>query len=882
MEVRILGGLEVLRDGTQIDLGPPRQRVLLARLLINPGETVTSDRLVEDLWPGDVPDTARHALHVYVSKLRAALGPDRDRLIRRNTGYRFSIEPDELDASCFMAQVAEGRASLDRGDPETALAQLESALAMWRGPFLADIADEEFVRAEAVRLNEVRLVALEQRVAAGLELGRHDALIEELRDLTAQHPFSERFWEQLMLALYRCGRQAEALRVFQSARTQLAEELGIEPGSALRHLEEQILAQDPSLNLSDTPDPGIAPNNLPLLRTSFIGRQQDLELGSELLAESRLLTLTGPPGSGKTRMAIRLAANHVGDFSHGTFFIPLAAVPEVSLIDTTIARTLGLREVPGESPLDSLKAFLRDRRVLLLLDNFEQIIEGAPLISDLLNAAPQINIMVSSRSPLGLTGEQEFPISPLAVPAIGESLDPAEVLDYDAVALFVTRARGSDPNFALDSSNARAVAEITARLDGLPLAIELAAARIRLLTPQDLLARLEQSLSILTGGPADAASRHRTLRDAIAWSYDLLQPDEQTLFRRLGVFRGFTLAAATTVTDLPEEMVFAGIDSLLSKSLIYRPVDIGEARFGMLETLRVFALEQLGSAGEREEVITRYVTYFCHLAEKIEPELTKEMQHAATRVLAQELDNIRHALLHTLDADDPDPGLLLTGCIWRFWQSSGHLAEPMRWLEALLASERATDAARAKGLTGLAGLAYWQGDYAKALDRYEEVLDIYRRLDDRNSEAETLFGMSLSATWTGDIDAGERLAHEARSAFEEIGAREGIGEVTWHRHSWPTGAESMRLPAPCGRHRWSSHVKREITLSPPRNSLALRYVRSTPARSMKLSTSRSRRWTRSPTRRTPLSRPGCCPSSQHSRRPLLLKKLPVSPAPWTR
>ncbi len=777
MDVRVLGGLEVLRDGVQIDLGPPRQRVLLARLLINPGETVTTDRLLEDLWAGDVPDTARHALHVYVSKLRAALGADRDRLTRRDSGYCISIEPDELDATRFVAQVAEGRASLDRGDPETAHAQLESALRMWRGPVFADIADEAFVRAEAVRLNEVRLVALEQRVAADLELGRHDVLVEELRDLTTRHPFRERFYEQLMLALYRSGRQSEALRVYQTARSQLAEELGIEPGQTLRRLEEQVLAQDPSLDLPHTLEPSVAPNNLPLLRTSFIGRKQELELGSELLAGSRLLTLTGPPGSGKTRMAIRLAADHVGDFLHGTFFVPLAAVTESSLIDATIARTLGIREVPGEEPVEGLKAFLRDRSALLVLDNFEHLLEGASLISELLDAAPGVTIMASSRSPLGLTGEQEFPIKPLAVPDTDRRLELADAQNYDAVALFVTRARGSDPNFELTTSNIAAVVDTTARLDGLPLAIELAAARIRLLSPQDLLDRLDQSLTVLTGGPADASSRHQTLRDAIAWSYDLLQRDEQALFRRLGVFRGFTIEAAAAVTDLSEEVVFDGIDSLLSKSLIYRLVGIGEARFSMLETLRVFALEQLDSAGEREEAIARYATYFCHLAETIEPELTTEAQHAATQVLSQELDNIRHALLHALDADDPDPGLLLTGCIWRFWQSSGHLAEPIRWMEALLASERASDAARAKGLTGLAGLAYWQGDYAKALSRYEEVLDIFRVLGDRHGEAETLYGMSLSATWTGDVDAGERLADEARSAFEEIGAREGIGEV---------------------------------------------------------------------------------------------------------
>jgi predicted ATPase len=384
---------------------------------------------------------------------------------------------------------------------------------------------------------------------------------------------------------------------------------------------------------------------------------------------------------------------------------------------------------------------------------------------------------VSSREPLGLTGEQEFPISPLAVPDADGPFGPADVQDYDAVALFVARARGSDPTFEIDSSNAGSVAEITTRLDGLPLAIELAAARIKLLSPQDLLARLDQSLTLLTSGPSDAVSRHRTLRDAIGWSYDLLHPDEQRLFRRLGVFRGFTIESATAVTDLSRRAVFDGIDSLLSKSLIYRLVGIGKARFAMLETLREFSLDQLDTAGEQEEVVRRHATYFCHLAEKSEPDLTAETQHAAIQMLTQELSNIRKALRYALDADRPDLGLLLTGSIWRFWQSTGHLTEPMQWLEALLTSDGASTAARARGLTGLAGLAYWQGDHATALHRYEEALDLYHTAGDRFGEADTLLGMSMSATWNGDAAAGERLAAEARMVFEEIGAREGIGGV---------------------------------------------------------------------------------------------------------
>ncbi len=773
----ILGELEVRQDGDLVELGSPRQRALLARLLISPKEVVTTDRLVEDLWRGDPPETARHMLHVYVSRLRIALGDDGARLEHHGAGYRFSIEPDELDASRFEQLATEGRAALARHDADRASVQLQQALSMWRGAALNGFTDEAFARGEAVRLDELRLSALEQRVWADLELGRHGEVVEELQDLVTQHPFHEVFWEQLMVALYRSGRQADALRVYQTARANLAGELGIEPGPALRRMEERILVQDPTLEQTPAVT-GSTPNEMPLQRTSFVGRERELAQGAELLEGSRLLTLTGAPGSGKTRLALRLAADRRSDFPHGSFFVPLAAITDPRLMDSAVARMLGLREVLGETALDGIKAFLRDRRVLLILDNFEQILGAAPQVGEMLDAAPALTIMVTSRAPLELAGEQAFPVPPLSVPPVDGLLDFEALAAYDAVALFVARARAADPNFDLDAGNAAAVAEITARLDGLPLAIELAAARVKLLTPQDLLSQLEQRLTLLTGGPADTIDRHRTMRDAIAWSYELLEPEEQALFRRLGVFQGgFTLKAATAVADLPDLNVFDGVGSLLSRSLLHRPVHVGQARFAMLELMREFALEQLDSAGEKEEVAKRHAHYFCHVAEATEPELTRETQHTAIGLLSQELDNIRGALRYALGADDPDLGLSLASGIWRFWQSSGQLSEGRQWLESLLASQGASDPARAKGLTGLAGLAYWQGDYSEALNRYEEALDLYRAIGDRFNEADTMFGMSMAASWNGDPDTGERLAADARSIFEALGAKEGIGKV---------------------------------------------------------------------------------------------------------
>lgn len=776
LDFRILGELEILLNGDPVELGSPRQRALLARLLINPGETVSTDRLVEDLWRGDAADTARHTLHVYISRLRKTLGPSRDRLVRQRTGYRIVVETDELDASRFEQLALEGRAALARHDAEGASLQLKEALSIWRGAAFIEFADEAFARDEAVRLNELRLATLEQRIWADLELGHHGDVVEELQDLVMRQPFHEAFWEQLMLALYRCRRQAEALRVYQKARLNLADELGIEPGPALTRMEERILAQDPGLEHMPGAAADKAPGVLPLQRTSFVGRQRELAQGAKLLEESRLLTLTGPPGSGKTRLALQLASDHVNRFPHGAFFVPLAAISDPRMMDNTVARVLGLHDVPGETALEGIKAFLHDRQALLILDNFEQILPAASQVGEILDDASGIGIMVTSRAPLGISGEQEFPVPPLSVPAVDSLPDPETIVDYDAVALFLARARAADPDFEIDSGNASDAARIAARLDGLPLAIELAAARVKMLTLHDLLSRLEQRLPLLTSAPTDTSDRHRTMRDAVAWSYELLEAAEQTLFCRLGVFPGgFTLEGASAVIDLPDLDTFNGVESLLSQNLLYRLVSVGQARFTMLETIREFALEQLAAAGDEREAASRHAHHFCHLAEAIEPQLTQEPGGSGSQQLGAEVDSIRGALRYALEAGEPDLGLRLASGIWRYWQSSDQLTEGRDWLERLLTSREASDDARANGLTALAGLAYWQADYDEAGARYEEALGLFRSLGDRFGEADTLCSMSETANWRGDVEVGERLAEQARSRFEELGSSEGVG-----------------------------------------------------------------------------------------------------------
>jgi tetratricopeptide (TPR) repeat protein len=339
----------------------------------------------------------------------------------------------------------------------------------------------------------------------------------------------------------------------------------------------------------------------------------------------------------------------------------------------------------------------------------------------------------------------------------------------------LARAQAADPRFSINAANAASISEIARRLDGLPLAIELAAARVKMLPPAELLDRLQRSKAVLTGGPSDSVDHHRTLRDAIAWSHDLLDPREQMLFRRLGVFRGFTLETAAPVCELAEEEVFIGIESLLSKSLLHRLDGGGVARFGMLETLRDFAREELRVSGEYDAMARRHAEHFRNLAEGREPQFTSETHRQAMESLSRELDNIRVALRHALDAPALDLGLCLAGSTWRFWESTGQIVEGQQWLESLLESSDGSGAARAKGLTGLAGLAYWQAEFDEAAKRYQEALLLYREAGDRFNEADTLSSLSMTASWAGDPDGGKRFAAEALAIFEDLGAQHQIG-----------------------------------------------------------------------------------------------------------
>jgi predicted ATPase/DNA-binding SARP family transcriptional activator len=742
MEFRILGPIEVVREETRLDLATPRVRLLLALLLAHGGEVVSSDRLIEEFWDADPPQTGRHTLQSCVHRLRRALGADAWRLATRPPGYQLKVSVDELDARRFQQLADQGRDALAGGRPEEAAGLLQAALRLWRGPALADLLDASALAAERARLEGLRLTVLEDRMEAELAAGRHAAVAAELERLVAEHPFRERLWGQLLVALYRAGRQAEALAAFRHAREVLAEELGLEPSPWLARLQEQILLHDPDLGQPLAVGPPRPAHNLPAQRTSFVGRRRELADLAGLLAARRLVTLTGPPGSGKTRLAIEAATRSLAEHPHGVVFVALAELEEPDLVAAAIAAQVGV-SASDRPVLGALADHLKARRLLLVLDNFEHLPDAAALVAQLLDAAPGLRVLATSRAPLRLSGEQEYAVDVLPVPdpAALAAEDPTR---FDVLALFADRAGAIDPHFVLTAENAPLVAEVAARVDGLPLAVELAAARLRLFPLDQLRRRLEAALPLLTGGPSDRPRRQRTLRDAVAWSEDLLDPAQRVLFRRLGVFRGgFTLEAADAVAaGAPVGDVTVGVSALIELSLLRRPAGADPVRFSMLETIRQYALDQLRAAGEEQEITRRHAEYYASLAAQAEPELTRAEQAEWLGRLAAEHANLLAVLRWAEQAGDTELGLLLAARLWRFWALRGAFAEGRRWLEGLLAlAGEAVTVARVKGLVGLAGLGYWQGDLDCAETAYREAVAASAELDDWWLEFEALAGL---------------------------------------------------------------------------------------------------------------------------------------------
>jgi predicted ATPase/class 3 adenylate cyclase len=517
------------------------------------------------------------------------------------------------------------------------------------------------------------------------------------------------------------------------------------------------------------------PNNLTVSATQLIGREEELHAIIELLRERRLVTLTGPGGTGKTRLGLALATRLLPDFVDGAFFVRLEDARDRAAAAAAVASALGVRETLDRDLEQGVKDFLRERELLLVLDNFEQVVSAAPLVAELLAGSARLRIIVTSRAVLHVSGEQEFGVPPLDLPDRHHLPPLAALSQYEAVALFIERARAVRPDFEVTNENAPAVAEICSRLDGLPLAIELAAARIKVLSPEAILDRLERRLPVLARAGQDLPARQRTLWGAIDWSYELLDEAERRLFARLAVFAGgWTLEAAEEVCNPGTELgieTLDGLASLADKSLIHRVPEAGESRFDMLQVINEFADERLDGDPDAEELRSRHARHFLALAVEAEPELRRSALRRWQYRLRRDEGNLRAALRWAVEGGDVEVGLRTAGALWDYWHYWAELREGRGWLESLLALRAAALAgpARAKALGGLAAIVYWQGDPDRAWALYEEALAIHRQIGDNTLIAQSLFDSAWAAAARRDLASVEARAREAIEFYRRSG-----------------------------------------------------------------------------------------------------------------
>lgn len=694
MQIQLLGPLVVTVQGTSG--APPGigERALLARLALHPGRVVSVDTLIDSLWGEDLPANPSNALQLRVSKLRrwlSQLGADASVLVTRAPGYLLDVPDSAVDARAVIDDLARSRAAAAAGSSAVAVERFRAALARWVGTPLADVSGFDWAEAESARLEQVRIGALEEVLDLELALGRHRTVLDELDRLVALHPLRERVHAQRMLALYRNGRQADALAAYQDLRRLLGEELGLDPSDELRRLEGAILTQDPDLDVPDGEGDAaawVAPE-LPRRVATFRGRDADLEELGGLLEPGSIITCTGPGGTGKTTLAVEAARAAAPRFSAGAWLVPLASVGEEDELAAVVTAALGLSAAPldrDEDAADRLARQLGVRQALVVLDNCEHVIDTAARLVEVLSTrCPGLCVLATSREALQVQGEVRYAVAPLGVPE--EDADPDDVAGAPAVQVFVDRARALDRTFD-PTTGLEPVAAICRRLDGLPLAIELAAARTTALSVADIAVRLEDQLGLLTGGPRTADARHQTLRATVRWSYELLSEDEQSALRRLSVFRSpWDLVGAEAVCaddELTAARLLDVVSSLVERSLVSRA---GPGRFRLLETIRQFAAAELAASGEGEELAARHLDHMVELAESTDPHLRHGDQVRALETLRSANPDLRQALAFSeanLDTHGAT-GLRLAGALGWFWYLGDH-EEGRRHLQRLLAA----------------------------------------------------------------------------------------------------------------------------------------------------------------------------------------------------
>jgi predicted ATPase/DNA-binding SARP family transcriptional activator len=830
LRIYMLGNFHVERDGTAIpaaDWARRKTKSLLKLLALQPGHRLHREQITEMLWPDLDPISARDNFYRNLSFLRHILEPG---LERPANSHFLSLEAEVLklgppgevwiDVDAFEGLIAQARTS-----PQP-LPLLEEALGLYGGELLPEDAYEEWAIARRDLLSRAAIKALLTVAEARREEGAYEPAIAALQRVLSLERTQEQAHSELMRVYALAGRRHDALRQYEQCAKVLQAELNVEPEPETTELYKSIAKGDiagrvpsgdePSLrswastglagsvakarSTRHSPAPGPVPlNNLPGAGAPLIGREREVDEACRHLRrpEVRLLTMTGTAGIGKTRLAIEVAHALLKDFRNGALFVPLAPLQDATLVLPAIAQALGLKEGGDRRAAESVKTFLRDTEVLMVLDNFEHVIQAASALAEILSSCPGLKVLVTSRELLRLTLEHDFPVQPLSLPDLAHLPPPHKLADYASICLFSTRAAAVKPGFALTPDNAAAVAEICSRLDGLPLAIELAAARVRLLAPQAILARLSNRL--LTGGARDLPERQQTLYNAIGWSYDLLSPMEQAMFARLSVFAGgCTEEAAAAICYEPEDEdgdrnALDDLSLLGDKSLL-RHVDAPalangtpasrsgypEPRFMMLGTVREYARERLAESGELIGVQERHANYYLSIAEAGEEVwFTAEQQYWLER-FDQEQYNFQAALAWALQ-NDPDVALRLGGALWRYWLAHGYLTEGRRWLEEAIAGvPRQRDGVpgfahapdrpgRTKALFGAGVLATHQSDYARATELIAQSLGVARSIGDDLQIANSLVGLGISMYYRGEYDRSVVQFEEALPIFRRLG-----------------------------------------------------------------------------------------------------------------
>ncbi len=809
MEVRILGPLEVRVGERPVVVRAGRPRSLLAVLVLRLGERVSTDTLIDAVWGPQASGGTVNALRILVSYLRKALEPAAGELAIETVegGYRLVADRNSVDAYRLEAAVA---AAARTDDPAGRLREVETALAAWRGSPLPEVADEEFAQADLQRLHEVRLTALEQRVDALLDLGRHSEAVAELHHLVAVHPLRERFHAQLMTALYRSGRQAEALSVYERARRRLAEELGLDPGPELRALERAVLEQSPDLDAPSpsssaasspaspdrgTPSPGSPTlvdepdkEGVPRPLEPLIGREGEVEQLADLVRSRRLVTLTGPGGAGKTRLAAELALRSEAS----AWWADLSAADSAESVVTTVAGAMDVA-AGQEERVPALVAQLRQRKGLLVLDTCERVRSALrPLLEAVLRECPQLHLLATSRQPIGAPTERVWPVPPLALPD-PDSSAAEEIARSAAVQLFVERAGNRRPGFRLTQANGPDVARICSLLDGLPLAIELAAAHAGALDVPAMLRVLDDRLRLLVDEGRD--DRQQTLRSTIAWSYELLTDDEARCFERLSVFAGpFPLAAAEAVAG--EDLGRDALELLLGLTRQSLVAPSADDRFRLLDTIRAFAGERLARRPADERAARRrHAEWYTGVLSDTTPHSRAVHLEGWRGHLRDALPVLRRALDWCFSEGEDELGARLLSSLWWFWPREGVLEEAANWFPRAKALVPAGSALQADLLSSSGTHALSRGDLDTAVQECRTAAELYAQLGRRRSRAQALLGLGVAHWALANYPASARAHEEAGELFAAVGDAWGAAVCLGLRARTAIDAGEHDLPA---------------------------------------------------------------------------------------